>query len=359
MGARSFPWLPALIALGLVGLAVHYLLPVLVPFALACAAAYVLNPLVSAAEVRGLRRDAVVICGYLLGAALVVLLAGTLLPLLGRELASLREDVPAYAARARLGWLDFQRQLIERAPFLAPQIRKLNPAAAVGPILDQAVTMPSYALSAVPLLMLVFLVPFISFFLLLDGPGAIDAFIQRCPSRYVEQALHLVSEIDRSLGAYLRGLILVAVALTAASFVGLTLLGVSQAFWIALLSGFTSFVPYLGAVVGMVAGGLAAGFQFGTLAAALKVVALFLLIRLGDEIVLEPYIARRSVHLHPLVFLFTFMAGGELFGFIGLVFAVPVACVIKALVDVAWSWYASEARLELPADADAAGVPFT
>lgn len=359
MARRSFPWIPALVALGVVGLSVHFLMPVLVPFALGCAAAYILNPLPAAAEVRGLRREAVVIGGYVLGAGLLVLLGGTLLPLLGRELSSLREDVPDYAARLRLAWLHIQAGIIARAPFLAPHVRKLNPTEALGPLLDQAVSMPSYALSAVPLLMLLFLVPFISFFLLMDGPASIDRAIQRCPSRYVEQVLHLVSEIDRSLGAYLRGLILVAFVLTLASFIGLLALGVNQAIWIALLSGVSSFVPYLGAIVGMVVGGLVAGFQYGTLTAALKVILLFLLIRLGDEMFLQPYIAKRSVHLHPLLFLFTFMTGGELFGFIGLVFAVPVACVIKALIEVAWSWYASEAQLDAPSDADVAPAPYT
>jgi predicted PurR-regulated permease PerM len=359
MPRRSFPWIPTLVAAGIVGLGAHFLMPVLVPFALGCAAAYILNPLPAAAEVRGMRREAVVIGGYLLGAALLALLAGTLLPLLGKELALLREDAPALLARLRLSWLDFQRSAIAHAPFLEPQLRKLDPAVALGPLVDQAVSMPSYALSAVPLLMLLFLVPFISFFLLMDGPASIESMIQRCPSRYVEQALHLVSEIDRSLGAYLRGLILVAAALTAASFLGLALLGVTQAFWIALLCGVSSFVPYLGAVMGMVVGGAVAAFQYGTLAAALKVIVLFLLIRLGDEMFLQPFIAKRSVHLHPLLFLFTFMTGGELFGFIGLLFAVPVACVIKALVEVAWSWYSSEAQLEAPLETDAAPVPYT
>src|SRR5207248_4074409 len=193
----------------------------------------------------------------------------------------------------------------------------------------------------------------------MDGPASLERMIQRCPSRYVEQALHLVSEIDHSLGAYLRGLVLVAVALTLASFAGLWALGVNQAFWIAVLSGVSSFVPYLGAIVGMIVGGLMASFQFGAVTAGLKVVLLFLLIRLGDEMFLQPFIAKRSVHLHPLIFLFTFMTGGELFGFIGLVFAVPVACVIKALVEVGWSWYSSESRWRVAEEADQATVPFT
>ena len=337
----------------------HFLMPVLVPFLLGCAAAYVLNPLPEAAEVRGLRRPVVVVVGYLLIAAAFVLLAGTLIPMLVREISSLRESGPAYASRLRLGWLEFQRRAADRLPFAAAQINHVDPGVVIAPLLDQATSMPSYLLSAAPLLSLLFLIPFISFYLLLDGPAGLERAIQRCPSRYVEQALHLVSEIDHSLGAYLRGLILVALALTAASWIGLTLLGVNDALWIAMLCGITSFVPYLGLVTGIVVGGLAAGIQFGSAVAFLKVALLFLLLRAAEETVVQPYIAKRSVHMHALLYLFTFMAGGELFGFIGLIFAVPVACVIKAFIEVGWSWYSSEAQLGAPEDAEAPAVPYT
>ena len=356
---RRFPWVPTFVALGILGLAVHYLLPVFIPFALACAVAYVVNPLAAAAEVRGLRRQAVVIVAYLLTALALALLAGKLVPLILREVASLQSELPSYAARLRLNFIELQRRASDRMPFATAYISRLDPGAALAPLIERAEGLPAYLLSAFPLLSLLFLIPFISFFLLMDGPVSIERLIQRCPSRYVEQALHLVSEVDHSLGAYLRGLIIVACTLATASFVGLTLLGVNQALWISLLSGVSSFVPYLGAIVGMVVGGLAAGFQFGTITAGLKVVALFLLIRFGDEMIMQPFIAKQSVHLHPLLFLFTFMAGGELFGFIGLLFAVPVACVVKALVDVAWSWYSSEARLIPSEDADSSVVPYT
>jgi predicted PurR-regulated permease PerM len=354
----EFPWIPVAVALAAIGLSVHFLMPVLIPFALAFAAAYILNPLAAAAEVRGLRRPVVVVIAYALVAGALALAANSLVPLAVDELSSLQQEAPAYAARLKLSWLDFRRVAAERLPFAAQRIEKADPGVVVAPLLETASNLPSYVMSAFPLLSLLFLIPFISFFALLDGPASIDSLIQRCPSRYVEQAMHLFSEIDRSLGAYLRGLIVIATAIGAASYVGLKVIGVNQAFWISLLAGVSSFVPYLGAVVGMVVGGLVAAFQFGTMVAGLKVVLLFLVIRLADEMILQPYIAKHSVHLHPLLFLFTFLTGGELFGFIGLLFAVPVACVIKALLNVAWSWYSSEAHWTLE-ESDAPLAPYT
>lgn len=94
--------------------------------------------------------------------------------------------------------------------------------------------------------------------------------------------------------------------------------------------------------MGALVGGTVAAIQFSSLTAGFKVVLLFTAIRLADESFLQPSIARYSVRLHPLIFLFSLMAGGELFGFVGLLFAVPAACVIKSLLQVSWDWYLSE-----------------
>lgn len=355
--ARKFPFWP-LLALGVLVLyAAYHLHHVLIPFALSFALAYVMNPLITFFEVRGLRRSVVVAVLYLLALAAAVLAANTLISVVSGELTLLKTELPGYIARSRHFLENFQVQIARRLPYgslIAGQVGE----SLIGPLVEGAQNLPGYLIGLVPLLSLLFLVPFIAFFLMIDGSNIIGGSIQACPSRYVEQGLHLLSEIDTSLGNYLRGIVIVAAAIAAASFVGLVLLEVNQALAIAVLSGVSSFVPYLGAAMGAVVGGLVATFQFGSAAAGLKVVALFIGIRLADEAFLQPVIAKHSVHLHPLVFLLSLMIGGEVFGFIGLVFAVPMACVLKALFKVGWSWYSSEARL-VAQTVDAAAIPYT
>lgn len=355
---RTFPLVSVLLVGGVFAYAFYHLWHVLIPFALSFALAYVLMPVVNAAQLRGLRREVGLIALYGGGLLAAVLLANTLFSIASMELSSLQNEGPMYAARLKAFALNLQMSATRKLPFGGELGREIN-ARALGPLLDQVQSLPSYLLSLLPVLSLAFLIPFITFFFLLDGSRSIDWLIQTCPSRLVEQALHLISEIDHSLGAYLRGLILVAFAITAASFVGLVVLGVNQALWISVLSGVSSFVPYLGAIVGALVGGLLAWVQFGTAVAGLKVVGLFVLIRLGDEALLQPYIAKHSAHLPTLVYLLTFMIGGEVFGFMGLIFAVPAACVIKALVEVAWSWYSSEAQLQVSEVFDLAEIPYT
>ena len=104
----------------------------------------------------------------------------------------------------------------------------------------------------------------------------------------------------------------------------------------------------MGAIVGAAVGCVAAWVQFGSILAGFKVVLLFTGIRLADEAFVQPVVSKHAVKLHPLIYLLSLMVGGELFGFVGLVFAVPSACIIKALLKVAWEWYTTEGYLTVP-----------
>lgn len=355
---RRIPWLSVLAVGGALAWAVSRVGHALVPFLLSFALAYVLNPMINYFETRGLRRDLTVMGFYSALAIVISVAANSLLPLVIAELSNLQEQAPIYFKNTQAMVAHAQHYVAQKLPY-GRQIVEQMSLKMYAPVVDGLQRVPSYVLGIFPLLSLLFLVPFITFFVLLDGIRSIDAAIQAAPSRYVEQALHLLSEVDTSLGNYLRGIIIVALAITSASFVGLSAMGVDYALAISALSGVSSFVPYLGAIMGALVGGAVAFFQFHSLAAGFKVVILFFGIRLADEALLQPFIAKHSVHLHPLVFLLSLLLGGELFGFLGLVFAVPTACVIKALVKVAWAWYSSEEGLHTPVAFDSAVVPYT
>jgi predicted PurR-regulated permease PerM len=354
MRKARIPLIPLLVAAGLALYAGYRLHHVLIPFVLGAASAYVLSPLLARFESRGWRRDSLVMGLYLAAAAGIVLGLHLLLPVIGEQLSQLQENVPSLMKSAQKLAKQAQFELEKKLPAGG---KLLEPV--IGKILAGLQHLPGLILSLFPLISLLFLVPFITFFLLMDGPEGIEDLIQSCPSRYVEQILHLLNEVDTSLGNYLRGIIIVALIITGASFLGLVALGVDNAVLIAVLSGVSSFVPYMGLAVGCLVGGAMAFLQFGHVSAFAKVCALFIGIRAVEEAVVMPVISRNSVHLHPLTFLLSLMIGGELFGFMGLVFAVPAACVIKALIRVLWSWYASEARLAAPAAYQAAAIPYT
>lgn len=355
---KSFPVLTILVLVGTGAFVFYHLWHTLVPFLVSFAAAYVLTPLINRWQLRGFKRGFGVLVLYAAAACVLGLVASSLFQIATGELRSLQTDGPAYAAKLKVFMTGLQAKASAKLPFGGDVVSQVNDAA-LSPLMDQAANIPHYLLGFFPLLELVFLIPFITFFLLLDGPDSVDALIQACPSRFVEQAMHLLSEIDTSLGNYLRGLIIVDCVVAAAAFIGLVTLGVSQALWIALLAGAMSFLPIMGAATGALVGGLVAWVQFGTFAAFLKVLALFGIIHVCNETMLQPYIAKHSAHLHPLVFLLSFLLGGEFFGFLGLIFAVPFVCILKSLIKVAWSWYSSEAQLQGTEAFDLADVPYT
>ncbi len=143
-----------------------------------------------------------------------------------------------------------------------------------------------------------------------------------------------------------------------ASYVGLHFLAVDYALGIATLAGIASFIPYVGAILGMVVGALVAFFQYKNFAIPLQVVILFVGIRLADETLLAPLVSKHAINLHPLVFLLAMMVGGKIFGFVGLLFAVPAACVAKALIIVAWGWYVTEAQIEPRESVAGSEIPY-
>lgn len=355
---KPFPFLSVFAVAGVLLYGAYRINHVLIPFFLSFALAYICNPVISALESRGLRRQQMVLAAYLSVAVLIYVGGNWLMPIITREVDNLQLNAPDYLKSAQNAGGRLQSYLAQHLPHGKQAVEHMT-TNLYGPILENLQSLPTLLLGLFPLLSLFFLVPFITFFLLIDGPDMIASGIQECPSRYVEQALHLISEIDTSLGNYLRGIIIVALAIAAASFTGLMAMGINYALGIALLSGVSSFVPYLGVIMGSLVGFTVAFFQFGTPFAGLKVIALFFGIRMADEMLLMPFISKHSVHLHPLVFLLSLMIGGEVFGFIGLVFAIPAACIIKALAKVSWAWYSSETGLHGLDGYDATSIPYT
>lgn len=354
---REFPLVPVIVVGGVLLFAFYQVHEALTPFLLAAAFAYVLNPIVSYFEAKGLKRLHLIICGYL-GALLLGFVAyAGLKSVIVEETVNFQTRAPAYLQQVQKTVAVQQVRLTSRLP-LPPKVAEHAFDSAVGGALETLQNLPAHVLGLLPLLAHALLVPFIGFFFLMDGPGGIEGLIQSCPSRLVEQAIHLLSEIDTALGNYLRGLIIVATIILIVSFLGLITLGVDNALIIAAISAAASVVPYFGLAMGILVGGSMAFYQFGTVMAALKVALLFVGIRVVEETLIQPIIARHSLHMHAMTNLLVLILGGELFGFLGLVFAVPAAGIIKALVSVTWSWYTSERGLDLGA-AEGAGVPYT
>ena len=343
--------LPAFIALALIYFIV-LAKGAIFPFVLSAALAYILSPVIKYFEVRGIKRSYAVAGLYLSAGALVFLVVYLLFHFLSFEIESLQQSWPEYAGRMQQFVLNLNTKMVRNYPFLA----SLNIQAKLDHLLELA---PQFILSLLPALTLLFIVPFITFFMLIGGSGILDYLLDPVPARHAEIILHIASRIDGSLGNYLRGILTEAFVIFLVAFTGLLMFDLNYAAAIAILIGVSSLVPYLGAIVGAVLSSIVAYLQFGTIMPILKILVFFTGLRFFDDWFLQPYIMKKAVALNPAIILLALMAGAEIGGMWGVIFAIPVTCIIKEILQIAVELQETEFRWKPKPEPTRISIPYT
>lgn len=310
---------------------------VLLPFLLAAVLAYLFNPLVRFFEVRGLRRKPVVIVLYIGLMTLFTFSSYRVLWMAGQEAEKASRNMPMYVQRGSelfAHWKATTRVNAALVEYISTHGRQWPQ--------DILERMPSFAMGILPVLEIVFLVPFIGFFLIQSGPRFRDQLLEWVPSRYVEMLLGLMVEVDNSLGKYVRGVFLEAFCVGCIALGGFLVIDLDYAVQIALVVGLANVVPYVGPIIGAILGTGVAIFQWGTPMGILKVLMVCGAVRFIEDWFIQPVVMQKAVKLHPVVILFSLMAGAKLFGFWGLLFAIPVASMVKVLLEVLLPWYRAQ-----------------
>jgi predicted PurR-regulated permease PerM len=165
-----------------------------------------------------------------------------------------------------------------------------------------------------------------------DWDEVIEKVHEMIPRTMEETAVSLVRDCDEVLSQFLRGQLLIMLILGCIYAVGLSIVGLNLALLIGLLAGLASIVPYLGFAVGIVAATLAAMFQFHEVLPLVYVVIVFVIGQGIEGMVLTPLLVGDRIGLHPVAVIFAVLAGGHLFGFFGILLALPVAAVVMVFV---------------------------
>jgi len=327
---RLLSWLGAgLLVAGLIWL----LSPVLAPFVVAAVLAYVLHPLVLRLDRTGMPHSLAVLLVEALALLALLGLFLLLVPVLVKEWPLLRQQLPLLLDRlgaalqpllAQLGielsldLSDLRAQLAawlsdNRQDLLAPLLASLK----VGG--NAALTVAGYAV----------LVPVALFFMLHDWARLVGRLLELVPPRWRGTFDGFVAECDRVLGEYLRGQMLVMLALAVFYAAGLSLFGLDLALPIGVFTGLAVFVPYLGFGLGLVLALLAGLLQFASPGQALLMVAVvYGLGQLVESFVLTPRLVGERIGLHPLAVILALMAFGQLLGFVGVLIALPASAVL-------------------------------
>jgi len=335
-----------LISVALLLVLLYLLAPVLFPFLVAAALAYLGDPLVDSLEARKLSRSVSVItvfCGLFLGLFIVV---AFVVPVLQQELVALLKKLPAYIDWLQgtvLPWLQTQFS-IEIPVWDLDSLKQAISShwQSVGGV--AAGLMGSVSRSGLALLgwfANLVLIPVLTFYLLRDWDLLVARIHELMPRRSEQAVVRLAKDCDEVLGAFMHGQLLVMLALGTVYSLGLWLVGLDMAVLIGMLAGMVSFVPYLGFILGMLVAGIAALVQFQDAIHLFYVLLVFGFGQTLESFLLTPYLLGDRIGLHPVAVIFAVMAGGQLFGFVGVLLALPAAAVIMVLLSHAHQRYVS------------------
>jgi predicted PurR-regulated permease PerM len=320
----------------LLGALLYLLAPVLTPFAAAALLAYLGDPLVDRLERRVSRTAGVcIVFGLMTLAAVLALLL--LIPMLERQIARFIEQLPRYLAFIQdslLPWIEQQTGVgIERfEPAVLVGILKEHWQQAGGVAAAVIGGLSKSGMAVVLWLTNLLLIPVVAFYLLRDWDILVERIRILLPRTVEPTISQLARQSDQVLGGFLRGQLAVMLSLGVIYSAGLALIGIDLALLIGMLAGLVSFIPYLGAIVGIGVGLVAALVQFGDWWHVLLVLAVFGFGQTLESFLLTPWLVGDRIGLHPVAVIFAILAGGQLFGFLGILLALPVAAVVMVVL---------------------------
>lgn len=351
----------------IVVLVVGYLLvllgPILSPFLVATLLAYLADPITDKLETYRLSRTSavlVVFSGIMLICMIALLI---LLPKLTAQLAVVIKQVPLAINLFDQKVMPFLHQNLGLEikeldfSFLKTLIR--DNVKQTGNIINDLLSgIANSGLAIAAWLANLVLIPVVFFYMLRDWDVMI-AKLNRLLPRDVESKVSLLTqECDEVLGAFIKGQFMVMLALGIVYSIGLWLVGLELALILGMLAGLASIVPYMGFIVGIIATAIAAMVQFNDPSILIWVTLVFAVGQALEGMVLTPLMVGDKIGLHPVAVIFAIMAGGQLFGFIGILIALPVAAVVMVFLRHLHfgykqsTLYESSATVDLSVDTD-------
>ena len=336
-----------LAGLGIVALLLYLLSGVMLPFVAGLALAYLLDPMADRLQRLGLGRlsaSLLILTMFVVGLVVILLIV---VPLAANQISALVTTFPGMVSR-------LQGIIVER---VGPILTRVGGAdvlndlqSSVGTLVGQGGTwflaflksLWSGSQALVSIASLLVVTPVVAFYLLVDWDRMVATVDGWTPPRHRTTVRRLAGEIDRAIIGFVRGQTLVCLILGTFYAVGLFFVGVNFGVLIGMIAGFLTFIPYVGTLVGFLLSVGVALVQFWPTSDWLHIgltVAVFVVGQFFEGNVISPKLVGDSVGLHPVWLMFALLAFGSLFGFLGLLLAVPVAASIGVIVRFAISRY--------------------
>jgi predicted PurR-regulated permease PerM len=320
---------------------------ILLPFVAGAAIAYLLTPVTDRLERLGVNRLAAALSIITLVVMAIVVVILLVAPILGGQLTSFIDNIPGYVTRLQSLLSDPSRPWLQKilgASFSADKSFGDLVTQGVGWLTAFLKSLWSGGRALVSLFSLVVVTPVVAFYLIYDWHRMIRTADSWIPVQQRETVRQLARDVDAAIAGFVRGQTAVCLILGSFYAVALTLSGLNFGLLIGLISGVITFIPYVGSMTGLIlAVGVAVAQFWPNYSSILMVLGIFLIGQFLEGNLLAPKLVGESVGLHPVWLIFALLAFGYLFGFVGLLVAVPLAATIGVLVRFALQRYRESA----------------
>ncbi|MDZ7363807.1 MAG: AI-2E family transporter [candidate division KSB1 bacterium] len=291
--------------------------------------AYLLAPLVDAIENRGLSRTLAVIMVF----AALMLVFTVAISLVWQDML---DEIKKILAGLKI---DNREELVEG---VRAKLRAAFPGMAQSAFLDEAAekavaygeSFASRTVEAFSAIGEAIIIPFLTFFILKDARTLKKNIVALIPNRYFEMSLSLIHKATLQLGRFIRGQLLDAAVVGMMAMIALSFLELPYALLIGAFAGMCNLIPFLGPILGCIAAIVVSIIETGSFEFVLKIIIAFAVVKLIDDLIVQPTVVSKSVELHPVTVIISIFAGGHVAGILGMVVAVPLVSIAKVTASI-------------------------
>lgn len=316
---------------------------ILTPFVLGIVIAYLLNPLIKRFSKKGIKRTTGAALVTVLFYSLLIALIAIIAPIVAKESADLIDKFPEYLDKFFIliepYTIWFQENIGAQYITDVKQFLKENAGKILSVSGGLAGGIAAGGQAVIGLATILILTPLVSFFMMREWPAITDWVEDLIPRQHETMIQDIIEQIDVKLSGFIRGQLTVAFLLGIIYAIALSIAGLNYGFLIGITAGVLSIIPLVGSTVGLLISVTVAWFQAGEISYVAIIAAIFIVGQIVEGNILSPKLLGDSVGLHPLWILFALMAGGALFGILGMLLAVPVAAVVGVIGGFAIQQY--------------------
>lgn len=324
---------------------------ILLPVILTGVVYYLLNPIVNALEHRNVKRIYSILILYLLILAIMTLVILTIIPLIREQILSLINNFPEYSEEIQtrfeqlLGG-DFFNRIQQTIGINSDELTKSISERGTLILQNVWIGLGGFVGAVSETLLAIVTLPFILFYLLKDGKKLLPFILSFVPTSLSDQTKEVMEEMNHQISSYIRGQIVVSFCIGFLLYIGYLIIGLEYSLVLAVIAACTSIVPYLGPAIAITPALIVAMVTSPVM--LLKMVAIWTIVQLIEGKFISPQIMGRTLQIHPITIIFVILTGGNLFGLVGIILAVPGYAVIKVIASHLFRWFKSRSRLYEP-----------